>query len=376
MILQCLNLILQLYNIIGWKRFRDDILTIWTHGCDTLESLLDYLNQIDLTSKIKFTMQVQDEDGIEFLELKLKLENSKIAVDVFAKPINSFTYVLPTSCYPRKSINNIPHGITLRLRHICDTDEKFNSSSIQYKNCLIAREYKPSIVNKHFAHVSTFSRQQTRQKSTNRKSQVSKNVKLITKYNPRLADLNSLLKKHMPLLCTDPTLKTIFPQGCINSVFKRNQSLKELLAPSLYPNNKVNRANSITSCNKCDICKNYLKCSNYFTCSVTNSRYYMRGERVLHCNYNNVIYLITCKKWMKQYVDSAPNFKNRFRIHKSNIKINKYRCGATKHLNGMCKNGNIFQYIYIYIYIYVYIYIYIQLYQEYHSQTTQFSKWR
>ena len=52
-------------------------------------------------------------------------------------------------------------------------------------------------------HVSTLSRQQARQKSTNWKSQVSKNVKLITKYNPRLPDLNSLLKKHMPLLYTD-----------------------------------------------------------------------------------------------------------------------------------------------------------------------------
>ena len=39
-------------------------------------------------------MQVQDEDGIEFLDLRPKLENSKVAVDVFAKPTNSFTYVL------------------------------------------------------------------------------------------------------------------------------------------------------------------------------------------------------------------------------------------------------------------------------------------
>ena len=48
------------------------------------------------------------------------------------------------------------------------------------------------------------------------------------KYNPRLPDLNIFLKKLMPLLYTDPTLKTIFPQNCINSVFKRNQSLKKL----------------------------------------------------------------------------------------------------------------------------------------------------
>ena len=231
-------MILQLYNIIfslHWKRFRDDILTIWTHGSDSLETFLDYLNQIDSTGKIKFTTQVQDEDGIVFLDLKLKVENSKITVDAFAKSTSSFTYMLSTSCYPRKSINNIPRGVTLRLRRICHTDEKFNSRSIEYKNYFIARDYKPSIVNKHFAHVSTLSRQEARQKSTNRKIQVSRNVKLIMKYNPRLPDLNSLLKKHMPLLYKDPTLKTINPQGCINSVFKRNQPLKELLAPFLYP---------------------------------------------------------------------------------------------------------------------------------------------
>ena len=163
------------------------------------------------------------------------------------------------------------------------------------------------------------------------------------KYNLRLPDLNSLLKKHLPLIYKDPTLKTIFLQGCINSVFEKNQSLKELLAPSLYPNNKVNRANSITSCNKCDICKNYLICSNYFTCSVTNRRYYTRG--VLHCNCNSVIYLITCKNCLEQYVGSATNFNSRFRIYKSHIKTNKDRCETAKHFSGMFKNdNNIFQF--------------------------------
>ena len=289
-------------------------------------------------------MQIQDEDGVEFLDVKVKFENSKIEVEKFDKPTNSFTYVLPTSCYPRKSLNNISHGIALRLRRICDTDEKFNSRSIESKNYLIAGDYKPSIFNKDFVHFLTLSRQQARQKSTNWKSQASKSVKLIMKYNPRLPDLNILLKKHMPLLYIDITLKTIFPQGCINSVFKRNQSLKELLAPSLYPNKKVIRTNSITSCNKCDNCKNYLICSDYFTSSVTDRRYYTRG--VLQCNCNNVIYLITCKNYLEQYAGSATNFKDRFRIRKSDIKTNKDRCGTAKHFNGMCKNNsNIFQFL-------------------------------
>ena len=55
-----------------WKRFRADILTIWTHGTDTLQPFLDYLNQIDSTGKIKFPMQVQVEDEVDFLDPKLK----------------------------------------------------------------------------------------------------------------------------------------------------------------------------------------------------------------------------------------------------------------------------------------------------------------
>ena len=56
-------------------------------------------------------MQVQDDDKNELLDLKLKLKSSNIAVDVFAKPTNSFTYVLPSISYPRKSLNNMPRGI-------------------------------------------------------------------------------------------------------------------------------------------------------------------------------------------------------------------------------------------------------------------------
>ena len=53
---------------------------------------------------------------LELLDRKRKWENGKKTVDVHSKPTNSFTYVLPTTCYPRKSINNFPHGIALRLR--------------------------------------------------------------------------------------------------------------------------------------------------------------------------------------------------------------------------------------------------------------------
>ena len=73
-----------------WKRFRDDIFTLWEHGIDTLPSFLDYLNGIDTTGKIKFTIEIAGENGLEFLDLKLKIAEGKIRVDVYAKLTNSF----------------------------------------------------------------------------------------------------------------------------------------------------------------------------------------------------------------------------------------------------------------------------------------------
>ena len=57
---------------------------------------------------------------------------------------------------------------------------------------------------------------------------------------------------------SDDYLKKLFPANIFSTIFKRNKNLKEILAPSKYPNPKNSRQNSITSCKKCDICKNYI----------------------------------------------------------------------------------------------------------------------
>ena len=82
------------------------------------------MNSIDTSGKIKFTMSIANSNSIlEFLDLSLHInEHNKICVDVYAKPTNSFTYVLPSTCYRKRSIIKVPKGIALRLRRICDSD--------------------------------------------------------------------------------------------------------------------------------------------------------------------------------------------------------------------------------------------------------------
>ena len=49
-------------------------------------------------------MSVANNNSIlEFLDLSLRVnEHNKNCVDVYAKPTNSFTHVLPSTCYPKK----------------------------------------------------------------------------------------------------------------------------------------------------------------------------------------------------------------------------------------------------------------------------------
>ena len=145
-----------------WKRFRDDVFVVWTHGPASVSLFLEYLNKTDKTGKIQFTMQAARDDGLEFLDLKFKMVNGKISVDVFSKPTNSFTYVLPSTCHPNRNIRNVPKGIDLRLRRICDSDEKYDERSEEYQKYLIARDYQSGSVKRRLEQVKKLSRSEAR----------------------------------------------------------------------------------------------------------------------------------------------------------------------------------------------------------------------
>ena len=87
-------------NLTVWKRFRDDVFVLWERGTASPSlSFLDCLNTMDKTGKIKFTIGNAGDKGLELFDLKLKIKEGKIRVDVYAKPNNSFSHVIPNTCY-------------------------------------------------------------------------------------------------------------------------------------------------------------------------------------------------------------------------------------------------------------------------------------
>ena len=212
-----------------WKRFRDNIFCLWNHSLEELQKFFKFMKNVDTTGKIKFTMSVANKSVLEFLDLSLHIEeHKKICVDVFAKPTNSFTYVLPSTCYPKKNINNVPNGIALRLRRICDTDEKFDIRSYEYQNYLIAIDYKPTLVKRQFHAIKNISRREARQFKP---KVIKSNFNLITVYNPVMKNLEKVLNDNLHILYSDPDMKKVFPEGTISVTYRRRKCLKELISP-------------------------------------------------------------------------------------------------------------------------------------------------
>ena len=59
----------------------------------------------------------------------------------------------------------------------------------------------------------------------------------------------------------------------------------------------------------------------------------------MKCDSRNVTYLISCKCCGKQYAGSSTGFKERIRIHKSDINTGKVRCGVANHLLNVCRSS-------------------------------------
>ena len=168
------------------------------------------------------------------------------------------------------------------------------------------------------------------------------NVNSVTVYNPIIKNLKTVFRNDLPILYSDPEMKNLCPEASINITYKRGKNFRELISPSIFPQAQAESHSKVSKCKskRCDICQNYLVCKNEFACTVRRKTYKVRGK--LCCTSSNVIYLISCKLCMEQYVGSAfkDNFKPSFRVHKSDVITGKDRYGVAKHFLTKCTNGN------------------------------------
>ena len=113
-------------------------------------------------------------------------------------------------------------------------------------------------------------------------------------YHPAYSKLKHILSNINLLLTPDAQHRKVFPEVPIVG-FKRGKSLKDLLVRAKVPVEKETDGKSCGCQGKrCEVCT-FLEEKTTFTNKEGSDTYRIREGLHLHCNSENVIYLISCK---------------------------------------------------------------------------------
>ena len=143
-----------------FKRFLDDIFTIFQGTSKNLHKLFDEMNQ--LHDSIKFTMnhtsspseaegdrcQCSLQISIPFLDVLCSIQDGKIETDLYRKETDRNMYLLPSSCHPPSCTKNIPYSLCLRIVRICSKPEDRERQFLNLKALMESREYSDMTINR------------------------------------------------------------------------------------------------------------------------------------------------------------------------------------------------------------------------------------
>ena len=157
-------------------------------------------------------------------------------------------------------------------------------------------------------------------------SNKSKGVPFVLTYHPLLKKVNSLIRKHSHLLYMNDKVKKVFQPGPMISFRSPRNLSSYLVRAKTYP---MVRKTGSCKCkgNRCRLCLNVSE-TKTFTSTVTHTSYKINHS--FDCNDKCLIYLLTCKTCLKQYVgittDCFGYRWNNFKCNDRNMREGRLVC--------------------------------------------------
>ena len=127
----------------NWKRYPNDRFIMWTKSLSDLHDFHQLLNQLEPSIQYE-TKYSQCE--LEFLDLKVLLNDGKISLDIYYKNTDTHQYVPFNSCHPRHTKTNIPYNEARRICTIVENTNRKATRLDELGNFLKARDYPDSLI--------------------------------------------------------------------------------------------------------------------------------------------------------------------------------------------------------------------------------------
>ena len=302
-------------NPLLWLRYLDDIFCIWTEGEQKLKEFFEYLNNCHPT--IKFTMDYSFEK-INFLDVSVrKSHNGKLETNLYTKPTDTHQFLHATSCHRSSCKNSIPYSQAIRIKRICSVENELNQQLLNLEQWLVERGYHRDKIKREISRVNSIERSHLLTKKVKGNDDT---VTLTLTFHPALYSVVNILKKAHRHIEKSPVLYQVLPKPP-RVAFRNPKTLKDKLVRSKLKIPTECNIKGFSKCNKknCEIC-DIVVAGDEFRSSYNGKTFKINFP--FDCNSQNVIYLLTCKHCLKQYVGSTiTKFRQRFNQYKSNFNI-------------------------------------------------------
>ena len=322
-------------------RYRDDIFIIYDAdlGIDELKKFLDFCNKYDIS--VKFTMT---EPITEFLNAFTFIIAGILHTRPFSKPCDSHCYMMPNSCHPLHTIENIPYAIALTVYKISSNSEIYNHAKLEYSEYMRARGCSDQIISESFEKVEKLNRKDLIYKTN--KTSASKNTRnfpLVCDFNPALPPVGKIINKHKYLLKLHSELtKVIIPERIFVS-YRGNKTLKNLIVPSKLKTDPMTDAvsnkdkpafGSFKCMGNCKLCKHFMESPDRIRSFHTDREF--NFTHFLDCKSPNIVYKLDCLPCRRTSVGSTINgMISRWPAHKSHIRKSVKSCEIACHFSSL-----------------------------------------
>ena len=213
---------------IFWKRFIDDVFTMWDTSRDKIEKFLLEANSFHPT--IKFTAEISETETTFLDTIVYKGDRfhkeSILDVRTHYKPTETFHYTNFYSCHPPGVAKGFIKGEALRLLRTNSSPQTFEENITNFATRLKNRGYPTAIVEKHLSEVK-FCERKTSLGQKNKTAR-KKILPFVTQYHPALPNLKKILMGKWHLIQNQPHLRNIFKEPPLIS-YRRGKSLKDTL---------------------------------------------------------------------------------------------------------------------------------------------------
>ena len=215
------------FKPLVWKRYIDDIFSLWTINRDEIKQFIEQANNHHPT--IKFTAEISEMETT-FLDTTIYKgirfqHDALLDVRTHFKPTETFQYTHFSSSHPPGVKKGFIKGEALRLLRTNSSKELFEEKIKNFKSHLTERGYPENLIITTLSEVIFEDRKLALQKKQKENKRI---LPFVTQYQPSVPNLKQILMKNWHLIEHQPFLSEIYKDTPLIS-YKRGRSLKDIL---------------------------------------------------------------------------------------------------------------------------------------------------